>query len=61
MIYIECNLCDIDELSLGIFMNYGEDEKGDFHMTTLGFLILEINIIKYGKIDDNGNDGISFM
>ena len=36
-----------DEISLGIFLAYGEDNKGQFHMTTLGFLIFEIDLIVY--------------
>jgi len=44
---IEGNFCAIDELTLGLMMSYGEDENGEFHMTTIGLLIFEINIIKY--------------
>lgn len=44
---IDVNLLDIDELFVGFFMNYGEDEHGNFHITSLGFLIFEINLIVY--------------
>ena len=44
---IEGNWCQFDELTLGIFMAYGESEKGRFHMTTIGLLIFEINLIAY--------------
>ena len=44
---IEGNFCDIDELTIGLMMAYGEDENGQFHMTTIGLLIFEINFIRY--------------
>jgi len=44
---IEANFCDVDELTLGLFMAYGEDEDGSFHMVTIGLLIFEINFIRY--------------
>lgn len=40
-------LSDISEFSLGLFMAYGEDEFGEFHMTTIGLLLFEINLFKY--------------
>lgn len=46
---IEGNWCAIDELSLGVFMAYGNDEHGDFHMISIGFLIFEINILTYKR------------
>lgn len=47
MIKVEGNFCGLDELSIGLFMSYGEDEVGSFHMTSLGLIIFEINLIKY--------------
>ena len=44
---VEGNFCRLDELTLGLFMAYGEDENGKFHMTTIGFFIFEINLIWY--------------
>jgi len=44
---IEFSFCDIDEISFGIFMAYGNDEIGDFHMITLGFIIFQIDFIRY--------------
>ena len=44
---IELQFCDLDEMSLGLTMNYGEDQYGEFHMTTFGFIIFEINLLKY--------------
>ena len=44
---VEGNYCNIDELTLGLFMAYGKDEHGEFHMTTLGLLVFEINLIVY--------------
>ena len=49
MMKIEGNWCGIDELTLGLFMAYGNDEHGDFHMTTIGLLIFEIYFIRYMK------------
>ena len=40
-------LSDISEFSIGLFMAYGEDEFGEFHMTTIGLLLFEINLFKY--------------
>lgn len=37
----------LDELSLGIFMCHGEDELGEFHMTTIGFLFFNIEFLIY--------------
>ena len=51
MIEIDINWCEIDELTLGFYMAYGEDEIGDFHSTTLGFLIFEITLYNYYKIN----------
>jgi len=44
---VEGNFCGIDELTIGISMNYGEDEVGSFHMIALGLLFFEISLIKY--------------
>ena len=45
---IEINvLTDIREIQLGLFMVYGEDEYGTFHMTTIGFLLFSIDLFKY--------------
>lgn len=44
---VEIALCELDELSLGIFMANGEDSIGEFHMTTFGFIFIEINVIIY--------------
>ncbi len=41
------SFCDIDELSIGLFMANGEDDMGSFHMTTIGFVLIEINFIYY--------------
>ncbi len=39
--------CDFDEFLLGISTAYGEDEFGQFHMISIGFLLFQINIISY--------------
>lgn len=44
---IEVHFCNFDEISLGLFMANGEDENGQFHMVTFGFLVFEINFLKY--------------
>ena len=44
---IEGNWCALDEITLGIFMAYGNDDNGDFHIITFGLLIFEINFITY--------------
>lgn len=44
---VEGNFCDIDELTIGFMMAYGEDDNGQFHMITIGLLIFEINFIRY--------------
>ncbi len=44
---IEGNICGLDELSIGLFMAYGEDDFGRFHMTSFGFILFEINVIIY--------------
>lgn len=44
---IEFNINQIDELSLGIFMLKGFDDEGEFNMVKLGFIIFEIDFIKY--------------
>lgn len=46
---VEVYMCALDELNLGFNMNYGEDENGLFHMLSLGFLIFEVNIMRYIK------------
>ena len=46
---VEGNWCAIDELSLGFFMAYGNDDNGDFHMLSIGLLIFEIRFIRYIK------------
>lgn len=46
---VEIALCELDELSLGVFMANGEDDIGEFHMTTIGFLLLEVNFIRYKR------------
>ena len=46
---IEFEACDIDELQLGIFMAYCMDEKGESHMTSIGFLFFAINLYVYFK------------
>ena len=48
---IEGSFCDIDELTFGMMMSYGEDEIGTFHMTTIGLLLFEINLIRYIEAD----------
>jgi len=40
-------LVDISEFSIGLFMTHGEDDLGEFHMTTIGFLLFSIDIFKY--------------
>lgn len=47
MLKIEGHICNIDELSLGIFMAYGEDEFGVFHSIHLGLLLIEISFYLY--------------
>lgn len=44
---VEGSWCDIDELSLGIFMAYGEDAIGQFHMLSVGLIIFQIDFIRY--------------
>jgi hypothetical protein len=44
---VEFNVLDIDELTLGIFMGYNNDDGGEFHITTIGLLLFEINLIFY--------------
>lgn len=46
---VEFSFCDIDEISLGIFMMYGDDENGIFHLISLGFLFFVIDIYRYKK------------
>jgi hypothetical protein len=42
-------LTDLREIQFGLFMAYGEDEDGFFHMTTIGFFLFSINLFKYIK------------
>jgi len=44
---IEGNLLQPDEIEIGLFMAYGEDDKGTFHMVTIGFIIFSISFIRY--------------
>jgi hypothetical protein len=44
---IEGNFLQPDEIEIGLFMAYGEDEIGQFHMVTIGFIIFSISFIKY--------------
>lgn len=44
---VEIGFFRLDETTLGINAAYGEDEHGEFHMTTIGFLFFGINFIKY--------------
>jgi len=53
---IETNFCGIDEISFGIFMAYGDDDNGDFHITTLGFIFFEIVMINYINSDDSDDN-----
>jgi hypothetical protein len=46
---VEFNVLELDELALGIFMGYGNDNFGDFHITTIGLLLFEINLVLYVK------------
>ena len=48
-IKVEGSFCNIDELTLGLFMGYGEDEDGSFHFTTIGFLIFEVSFYIYNE------------
>lgn len=50
MIKIEATIFRIDELSIGLFMQHGEDDDGAFHSTTIGFLILNLTIYDYYDI-----------
>lgn len=38
-----------DELCLGFQMNNGEDDFGELHITTIGFLIFSIDVVIYKK------------
>ena len=44
---VEFELCEPDELLLGIFNGGGEDEHGEFNIFSIGFLIFSINFINY--------------
>lgn len=44
---IEFTLLSLDELDIGIHMNYAEDEIGECHVITFGFFFFTIEIIKY--------------
>jgi hypothetical protein len=46
-IKFEFQFLDFDEISLGLFLRYGNDEFGDFHMTTIGILFFEIVMYRY--------------
>lgn len=46
-IKFEFQFLDVDEMALGLFLCYGNDELGDFHMTTLGILFFEIVMYRY--------------
>jgi hypothetical protein len=39
--------CDIDEISIGIFMGYGDDNSRYFHQIVFGFIFFELTIRKY--------------
>lgn len=43
-------MCSLTEFTLGATGCYGEDEVGEFHMVTLGFLLFEICFINYYNI-----------
>lgn len=44
---IEGNFLNPDEIEIGLFMAYGEDETGKYHMITIGFLIFSVSLIRY--------------
>lgn len=44
---VEVFVNNVDEISIGINMAYGEDENGQFHLIELGFLIFSVHLINY--------------
>ena len=44
---VEGRWCDLDELSLGFSMDYGEDDFGSFHLLEVGLLIFRRSFYKY--------------
>lgn len=44
---IEGTFNQLDEIQLGIFLAYGNDDNGDFHLIEFGFLIFTISIYRY--------------
>lgn len=44
---IEGHFLEPDEIEIGLSMNYGKDDNGDFHMITLGFIFFSISFIRY--------------
>lgn len=44
---VEFRICDFDEFLFGINSGSGEDEYGEFYIFSIGFLLFEINFIKY--------------
>lgn len=46
---IEGTFCTIDQIAIGIFTGYGNDEYGDHWFIEIGLLIFEIRILKYLK------------
>jgi hypothetical protein len=50
---IDGSWCAPEEFTLGIFLSFGEDEDlGDCHITTIGFGIFAIDIVKSVKWRD---------
>jgi hypothetical protein len=46
-IKVEFNLCDFDELSLGIFLFNGCDGFGECNIISFGFILFTIDFIRY--------------
>ena len=47
---VEFSFTNPDEMSLGLFLAYGEEEMGsNIHITTVGLIFFEINFITYLK------------
>lgn len=50
---VECFWCTPEEFTLGVLLAFGEDEElGDCHITTIGFGIFAIEIVKSVKWRD---------
>lgn len=50
---IEGSFCDIDEITMGIYMYYGADQYGEFHCTSIGIIFFELSILNYFEYGEN--------